>query len=118
MTTKIVCRLLAADGSMLGWSVHQSLVRGDGCLRANGPVAITARMAGVPAQVSLHWCDINVDVRINVTLAQMAAGDVATIFPDEAPMITVGPLPGPLPAITIGEPVAVVLPVGAMGARG
>lgn len=118
MTTKIVVRLMAGD-RMLGWAVHDARVKGDGCLRAHGAVMIAVRAAGAPDVLSLHWCDINVEVRVPVPGGlTVKAGDTFTGFPDDAPMIRVGDQAAGLPAITVGQPVAVSVPVGAMGSKG
>jgi hypothetical protein len=117
MTTKIVCRLLTEEHRLLGWVEHGASIRGDGCLRANGPVSIPISESGQVVMVSLHWCDVNVETRIPLHV-WVEPGVALTVFPDQAPMITVGLMPGPLPAVTVGRPIAVSIPVGALGARG
>lgn len=116
MTTKLVVRVLDADGAMLGSVVHDAAVKGDGCLRAAGAVVCGIAHSGFAACVSLHWADINVEVRVPAPIPEMHAGDLVALFPADAPLITVGPMPGPLPPIVVGS-TAVAIPVGELGAR-
>jgi hypothetical protein len=90
--TKVVLRLLDSDGALVGWAVHHARLRGDGCLRASSDVEIRMPVVvgGMPSFVAFRFDD---------------------------PLIRIGEMPGPLPAITVGS-VAVGIPVGAMGARG
>lgn len=116
MTTKIVVRLLDAEGALLASCVHDAAVRGDGCLRAASPVVCGVAQSGTPATISVHWCDVNVEVRTAAALGPLEAGQVLTLFDTGAELVRVGPMPGPLPPIVVGA-VAVGVPVGGMGAR-
>ena len=117
MTTKLVVRVLDAGGDLLASSVHQARIRGDGCLRAGGPVVTGVARTGWPSVLSLHWCDLHVEVRLPAPAVAVQAGQIVTWFEDDAILIRVGDMPGPLPPITVGESVAVAVPVGGMGAR-
>jgi hypothetical protein len=44
------------------------------------------------------------------------SGQIVPLFDSHAPLIVVGPMPGPLPAVTVGE-IKVPVPVGGLGAR-
>jgi hypothetical protein len=112
--TKVVLRLLDSDGALVGWAVHHARLRGDGCLRASSDVIIPIDPPRVGTVLSIHWCDPNVEIRMPVVVGGMPSF-VAFRFDD--PLIRIGEMPGPLPAITVGS-VAVGIPVGAMGARG
>ncbi len=116
--TKIVCRLLTKENQLLGWCEHYARMRGDGLLRSDGAVQIIIAVAGEPDGVSLHWCDANTEVRLPWTGPRMlAAGDAVTLFPYNAPMVTIGPMPTNLPPVTVGS-TAIGIPVGQMGAKG
>jgi hypothetical protein len=112
--SKVVLRLLDADGGLVGSVVHQARLRGDGCLRASEDVIIQIHSPMVARVLSVHWCDPNVEVRMPVAIGGLAS---FVAFRVGDPLIRIGDMPGPLPAITVGS-VAVGIPVGAMGARG
>jgi len=118
MTVKIVCRLLDPQDTLLGWVVHQAVMRGDGCVRSDGPVTIYADRSGDIACVSLHWCDLNSETRIPCPVSKIVAGHTITVYPHDTPLIVVGTPPKRLPPTTVGAPVAIGIPVGQMGARG
>ena len=118
MTAKIVCRMLDAENRLLGWTEHHAAVRGDGRLRAEGPVAIEVEANGAPLSISMHWADVNVEARVPCAVPFVKKGDTVTIFPHGAAMIVLGEPPVGLPAVTVGRPVAIGFPVGQMGARG
>lgn len=116
MTTKVVCRLLDARNQLLGWTEVQAVARGDGKLWSPGRVSIPVERAGDALSVSLHWADVNVETRVGM-LATVTPGQLVTVYPKASPIITVGEMPGPLPAVTVRS-VAISLPVGQLGARG
>ncbi len=122
MNTKIVCRLLDAGNRLLGWTEHYAAVRGDGCLRADGPVVIPVDVSGVPVTVSLHWADVNVETRAPLKeyagSVDARVGDHVHCYRHDDIMITLGPVPVGLHQVTVGRPVAIGVPVGQMGARG
>jgi hypothetical protein len=119
MTTLIV-RLMDGDpgavahGRMLGWQQAEGVLRGDGVVRVAAPVGIPIEAAGVPGYVSVHWVDVNVEVRIQMTLAPARVGEVVYVTPE----VRIGPPAGGLPPITTRGPVAVRVRVGAMGMAG
>ena len=115
MLTKIVLRLLDAEGALLGAVVHDAAIKGDGCLRAAGPVVVTVAQTGCPAVLSLHWCDVNVETRIAAPVPWVTTGQVVTLFDRDAPLIVVGPMPASLPPIVVGA-VTVAVPAGGLGA--
>ena len=118
MIAKIVCRLLDAKGVMLGWCEHYAIARGDGCLRSDGRVVIPIERDGSPVVISLSWCEINTETRVPFPPLKkpLSIGDSVSIYEDGNPMITVGKPPIGLPAVTVGRPIAVTIPTGALGA--
>ncbi len=116
MTTKLVVRLLNAAGDLLGSVVHHAAIKGDGCLRAAGPVVCGIAQSGFASEVSLHWADVNVEVRVPSPAPSVQAGQIVPLFDAGAVLIQVGPMPGPLPPIVVGA-VAVSVPVGGLGSR-
>lgn len=118
MQTRLIIRLLAADGSLLGWTEISALARGDGRLWALEPVQLGVEQAGTPAQVSAHWVDVNVETRVTLTEhRQLSVGEVVTVSP-AGPILIVGPMPGALPPVTVRAPVKVAVPAGGMGLVG
>ena len=116
-TTKVVIRLLDASGALLGWEQHQAAVRGDGCLRAQSVVTIPIERDGAAAIVSVHWADLNVEIRMAVSIAVKDRATLA-VFQAEDVIMLVGQMPKGLPAVTLRAPVSVPLLAGGMGASG
>lgn len=120
MTAKCVVRLLDEENQLLGWAEVYASPRGDGKLWCNGPVQAVIDVPGTHklAHVSLHWCEINTETRLPFGHRFVTYGERVTVYLPNTPIITVGPMPGPLPPVTVGRPVAIGIPVGQMGARG
>lgn len=115
--TKLVCRLMTAEFRLLGWCEHRARMRGDGCLRSDDVVRVAITESGTPAVLSIHWCDVNTEVRTPWTFGAVAAGSIVTLFERDAMMIRVGEMTGRLPPVTVGS-TTVGIPVGGMGAKG
>lgn len=117
MRTKLVLRLLAADGSLLGWTEVQAEGR-EGALWAIRPVAVCIEAAGVPETVSVHWADVNVEVRVpcTVTSAVTPGQIVGLPYGDGAPLITLGAPARGLPPVTVRQTVAIGVPSAVIGA--
>jgi hypothetical protein len=118
MDTKLVLRVLDADGALLAWAEVMAHARGDGALWAPVPsVAAYVERAGAPAQLSIHWADVNVECRGPLEHPAVVEGAVMTLtFLADQPVMRVGPMPGPLPPVTVRSPVSVAVPVGSLGA--
>lgn len=116
MTTKLVCRLLSADGRLLGWESHYAAARGDGYLRSTLPVVVDVDEPGDAAVVSIHWADMNVETRVPMPATTVKQGDALTIFQPHFPMIQVGEVPAFLAPVTVKTHQEVAVPVGQMGA--
>ena len=101
---------------MLGWAQVDAHVRGDGKLWSPGPLIVVPIQSGVCTVLSVHWCDVNVEVRTECH-AVLTAGVPSAIFDRETPLIIVGPMPANLPPITVGS-TAISVPAGRMGAKG
>ena len=68
LVTKLVIRVLNASGELMGWTEVQAEARGDGCLwTQTSPVSVLIEKAGLPMFQSIHWCDINVELRHPIT---------------------------------------------------
>ena len=116
MTTKVVIRLLDAAGSLLGWAECQAKAKGDGKLWPSAPVVVRLEAFGHPTAVSLHWCDVNVEVRLPLPPGPtFAVGHLLTVFDGTAPLFTVGPMPGPLPPVTGRHHTAIGVPAAQLG---
>ena len=115
MTTKLVLRVLSATGELLGWGEVQAEARGDGALWAPRPVAVFIDQAGTPACLSVHWADVNVELRVPYESAAVTAGMVLEI-PHTSPLLRVGEPPTSLPPVTTRATVAIGVPVAMVGA--
>ncbi len=117
MTTRIIVRVLDAVGLLLGWTEQLAEARGDGALWAlTGSSLVPVELAGTPAQLSVHWADVNVEQRAPWSMVPVAVGQVITID-WHGPIFVVGAMPGALPPVTVRAPVRIDVPVGALGAR-
>jgi hypothetical protein len=116
MTTKMVCRVLDAENQLLGWALVWAVARGDGQLWSDGPVTIPIERAGDARTLSLHWCDVHVETRVPLGVP-VSVGQPLTVYAQAMPIMRVGQVPGPLPAVTVGS-VAVAVPVGQIGTQG
>lgn len=115
---KLVIRLLDASGNLLGWVEHRALLRGDGMLRASGPVVIPIEAEGQPAQVSVHWCEVNVETRSSVdgAVPPVKIGDSLSVYGLNTVLIAVGPQANGLPPVTVRRRLEVAVPTGGLGA--
>lgn len=119
MKTKIVVRLLDETGRLLGWAQVMARAKGDGKLWSSGPLRIPIELRGLATTLSLHWCDVNVEIRLALPRPTwFEAGETYTPYEEAADLITVGAIPGELPAVTVRGPVAVDLLAGELGAGG
>lgn len=106
---------------MLGWCWHHAAARGDGYLRSTLPVVMDIDEDGVAHEISIHWADLNVEVRVPMPPPSMRVtrGDTMQIFSANAPMLQPGNPPAHrLPPVTTKSAIDVSVPVGAMGASG
>lgn len=119
--TKLVCRLLDAEDRLLGWCWHIAAMRGDGCLRSTLPVWLDVDAAGEPKTLSVHWADMNVEVRVPWpnTVRAVTPGQALVIFEANTPMLRAGDPPlKRLPPVSTKQAVDVSVPVGQFGATG
>jgi hypothetical protein len=116
MTAKIVIRLLTADNQLLGWCEHHARMRGDGGLRSDSVVRLAPTLAGTPVCVSMHWCDVNTEVRIPWTAGPVTVGSIVTLFAPDEMMIRVGEMTGRLPPVTVGS-TSIGMPAASLGLK-
>ncbi len=115
LVTKLVIRILDAQDNLLGWAEAEGVAYGDGKLTVAHPVLLGIEQRGRPAMLSVHWADVNVEIRSAMDRADVKAGDVFQI-PAPWAAITVGPMATGLPPVTVSSPVRIVVPVGGLGA--
>lgn len=115
MKTKLVLRLLTAENALLGWTEHQAIALGDGCLRATSYVGIPVDAAGVPVCVSIHWADVHVETSVPCPPTTLHVGEWVPVFEAGVPMVTLGAPPVGLPAVTLKQSVSIGIPVGQLG---
>lgn len=117
LKTKLVIRMLDAAEELIGWAEAAGQARGDGKLWVEEPTLVMIERDAVIAYLSVHWCDVNVEIRSAVELAKVTAGQLLRL-PGDWEAIVVGPAAGGLPSVTVRTPVEVRVPVGAFGAKG
>ncbi len=114
MTTKLIVRAIDANGEMLGWAEVYADMFGDGNLTVARPTVIPIEQEGLLAFTSVHWCDVNVEIRTPTPHRAVSVGHHVNI-PAPWVAIVVGPPAGGLPPITVRTPIEIGLPVGQLG---
>lgn len=114
MDTKLVIRLLDAAGELLGWAQVMGHARGDGKIWVNEPTLVQIDQIGTVAIVSVHWCDVNVELRYTVDPKELILGQQYALAGDWD-AITCGPAAGGLPPVTIRTPISMIVPAGQLG---
>lgn len=117
LKTKLVVRMLDAAEQLIGWAEVSGQARGDGKLWVEEPTLVMIERDGVIAYLSVHWCDVNVEIRSAIERAAVTAGQLLRL-PGDWEAIAVGPAAGGLPSVTVRTPVEVRIPVGTIGAKG
>ncbi len=117
LVTKLVIRILDGKGDLLGWAEAIGEARGDGKITVTGPTVVGIEMGGEAEFLSVHWCDVNVEIRSPMVRSRMRPGQLYRI-PGEWPAITCGPAAGGLPPVTVSTPVVVQCLPGGTGMRG
>jgi hypothetical protein len=117
LVTKLVVRILGEQEELLGWAEVAGEARGDGKITVADKTFILIEQAGKAMYHSIHWCDVNVEIRSLVERQPVVVGDVLTI-PGEWVAIVCGPAAGGLPPVTVRTPVEIGIPVGSLGAKG
>lgn len=122
MTQKFVIRLLDAADVLLAWAEVYATARpqdrGGSCpFWAPGATPFRIDQTGVVARLSVHWCDLDV-ARVQAVLepVPVVAGQTFAFAWMEPVWLVPGMRDVPLPAVTVGQPVAVVVPVGSVNA--
>src|SRR5688572_28631397 len=116
MTTKLVLRVLSSAGELLGWEAIQAEARGDGALWAPSPVRVPIDASGAPALLSVHWADVNVELRVPYDEAPPVIPGMTLEIPNASPLLRVGEPPQSLPPVTTRSTVAIGVPVAMVGA--
>lgn len=115
LLTKLVVRLLGATGNLLGWTEVVGTARGDGCLWVEHPATVVIEEAGMPVWNSVHWCDINVEVRTPIVPDKvLKVGDKVNLDWANGPALRCGPAAGGLPPVTVREPIMIGLSHGSL----
>jgi len=112
MTTKLVVRVLDAAGALLAWAEVWAEARGDGRLWADGTYPALVEQDGTPAWLSIHWADVNVEVRLPYDKPAVHAGETIALSWAPSHVLYVGEAAGGLPPVTVRSAVTVGVPVG------
>jgi hypothetical protein len=115
VTTKLVLRVLGLSGELLGWTEVTALAKGDGALWAMSAVLVPVELAGTPTVLSIHWADVNVEVRAPMPGKPMSVGQSISIPHEADPMLRVGTPPVNLPAVTVRAASVIAPPSATMG---
>lgn len=112
MSYTLHVRLIDKQNQLLGWTQVSARARGDGQLWTEEPVLAAVEVAGMLDVISVHWVDVNVEIRAGVPEpVHLAPGKIFLIF-EAGPIFRVGPQAGGLPPIVLNTPVRVSLPLG------
>jgi hypothetical protein len=116
--TKLVVRLLDPNSQLLGWTEVIGEARGDGKITVADPTIIHLDTKGIISTISVHWCDVNVEVRPHFEPIKQESniGDTFSLQADWV-AIDCGPAAGGLPPVTVRTPVKIEALTGALGAR-
>lgn len=118
LVTKLVIRVLDAAGQMLGWVEAVGKAYGDGAIRIDSPAVVQIEQAGVPSACSIHWCDVNIEVRSALlNYPRFDVGQLLSIDWSGAPALVVGPAAGGLPPVTVRSPISIDVAAGSLGAQ-
>ena len=115
MRTRLHARLLGKDGELLGWCEVPVEARGDGKLWSATPTVLVAECDGWTSFLSLHWVDVNVEVRQSIPEVRVTFGQPVTIL-TAGPVFMVGPMPDALAPVTVRTPAMVAPPSGGIAA--
>jgi hypothetical protein len=113
LTTKVVVRVMDVEHRLLGWTQVQAEARGDGCLWCPGETVVRFTEAGHASILSVHLADLHIEYRAELDVRAAVGGGVTL----PSPLVRLGTPPAYLPPVTVGEPIAVAVPVGVMNAR-
>lgn len=115
MYSKFVIRVLDEIGGLIGWTEVQGHARGDGCMWAEETFTIIADRDGIPSLMSVHWADVNVEVRLSTPLPAVTQG-TPMVCPAGI-LMKIGEMPKEaLPPVTVRAPIAIGVPVGNLAA--
>ncbi len=117
LTTRLIIRVIDADELLLAWTDIEAEARGDGRLWSTISPLLLVERAGTPHTLSVHWPDVHVEARTPLTLEAVTIGSTITLPWENTPVLIVGPVPGPLPPVTVRGSIQIGVPVGSLGAR-
>lgn len=120
---KFVVRLLDAESRLLAWAEvwaqpTPQAARASCPFWPIAPTQFVIERDGVAAQVSVHWCDLDIARIGNITPRQpVHVGQIFTHIWLEPVWLTAGMTDVPLPPVTIRAKVKVGIPTAALGMR-
>lgn len=117
MTHKLVVRLLSESLELLGWTEVHAVAKGDGTLRNLSAVGLMVEAAGVARYVSTHWCDLNVETRVEFT-EPVAVGQWIPLWEPGSPIVCVGVAASGLPPVTVRTPIRAMPATGNLATVG
>jgi len=119
---KFVARLLDADGALLAWTTvwaeARPVGRGRSCpFFAVEPTKFPVSAKGTVTKLSIHWCDLDIARVTAIGSVDVEPGQLFAFAWIEPVWLVPGMQDVPLPAVTVGEPVSVLVPAGGLGVR-
>jgi hypothetical protein len=124
MTQRFIVRLLTAEGDLLSWTEVQAQAKPQGRPRstpfhAMGPSMFVIERDGLAAQISVHWCDLDVarifalQTPTAVSIGQVLRYDWFTM---PVWMVEGSKVDVPLPPVTVRAKVTIAPPTGNLSA--
>ena len=123
MRTRVIVRLLTAEGDLLAWAEVYAEARPQGRPRSTpfkavGPTSFVIERDGNATQMSIHWPDLDV-ARLTPLMnpSRVQVGQVARFdWIEPVWMVEGSKADVPLPAVTVRGPVEIQPPVGGLTA--
>jgi hypothetical protein len=124
MTARFIVRLLTADGTLLGWSEVFATAKPQDRPAAScpfwpdAPTEFPIERDGEATQISVHWADLDV-ARVEALSAPVPVrvGERRGLPWLQPVWLVPGMRDVPLPGVTVGRPVTIGVPVGALVGR-
>lgn len=124
MTARFIVRLLTSDGMLLAWAEVLATAKPQRTAAScpfwpDGETSFLVDEDGVASTISVHWADLDV-ARVE-TLSEpvtVKKGERRTLPWLQPVWLVPGMRDVPLPGVTVGRPVTVGVPAGALVGRG
>ena len=121
MTDKFVVRLLDENNALLSWAEVYAESRPQpnaSCpFWAKEPTRFYIEASGMAKKISVHWCDLDIARVQDIPETKVGSGQIFDFGWIEPVWLISGMRDVPLPAVTVGNPVSLGVPIGSLGAK-